>query len=517
MLGNSINRIKSFFNENPKAKRLLGVLFLLLAIPITVIAVQRVQNLLQHAGGGYGTLAIVDAQGTNITRASDPNVYLMINLPSDWTTKVTTNAKKSNISLATEAFAQTSTSTDLKGGGCHAPGFDSDICTGNPFGAGGVCEFGSSQDVSLPCTKTCPDGSKAQGTSISSCNPDGCYYSSCFCSAQCPTDSVIATPAPVVSECGPTSDGTWTYACDCTTQSGAPGHHATRICSNGGVWTDPTCYEGLYLCKGGTPVLTPTPESTQPGIPNPQHVLKSLYITNSDTDGSSGGSDALNITQGFDSYLNKPIPWRLNSLVSGQNEASRIVQVTLYDGITLVPYVATVTLFRTNQGNGILSRVEVSFDKNSPGCTVPSDVVKGYECGISALAYDSTNFPIFNRIIYQWGLSSLNSIGTLSKTEGNITTFYGKSFGSGEIWVIATQASQSAQKSLDVFVVDERHRKVAGAKTMNVDINKDGKVDQKDIDILLSEFGRKGFNLPADLNRDGTVDGKDYNLLIKNK
>ncbi len=105
----------------------------------------------------------------------------------------------------------------------------------------------------------------------------------------------------------------------------------------------------------------------------------------------------------------------------------------------------------------------------------------------------------------------MNSIGTLNKTDGNITSFYAQNLGTGNIWVSAIQGNQKVLKFTDVTVV----QKVLGAKTINADINHDGKVDQKDIDILLSEFGRKGPNLPADLNHDGTVDGKDYNILIK--
>lgn len=520
MLAGSINRIKSFFKEDPKRAKLIGLFLLLLAIPITVLSALKVQNILQHAGGGSG-VQIVDANGNIIGRTSDPNVYLKITLPPDWLVNV---RKSQNNNLVEETYAQSSCptitcgtnsgaggvctygtspnsnvsgctatcpngkivpgfsvsvcqsnscyfndctcypnpgecdnqpvstptpvsipTTALKGQNCHAAGFDSDICSGNPFGAGGACEFGSSNDVSLPCTKTCPDGSRIEGRSISSCNPDGCYYNSCSCQATCPGDVIIPTPTPV------------------STPSGTPDFH----------------------------------------------FLKSLYITNSDADGSSGGSDSLNITENFDKYLTGPFPWRLNSLLPGQTEASRIVQVTLFDGTTFVPYVATVTLFRATQGSGVLSRVEVSFDRNSPGCTTAPDILKGYECGISALAYDTNNFPIFEGISYQWSISSANSIGTLGKLTENITTFYAQNFGLGNITVFAKQGDQVVQKSIDIAVV----QRVLGAKTVNADINRDGKVNQKDIDILLSEFGKRGLNLPADLNRDGVVDGKDYQIL----
>lgn len=503
MLGVWIKKIKSYLEDNPNVKKFLGLYIVLLAIPLTVLLALRAQNILQHAGGEQGTVQIVDQNSNVITRTSDPNVYLLIKLPQDWTT---ISAKESNISLAPKAFAQTTCPT---------------ITCGTNSGAGGVCSFGTSPNSNVPgCTATCPDGRRVEGFSVSACQSNNCYFNDCTCypnpgacdSSSTPTPAPI-TPAPVAPGCGPTSDGTWVYSCDCNTGLGVPGHHATRYCTNGGTWTDPTCYEGLYLCKGGTPIFTPEPQSSQPATPTPQHVLRSLYITNSDTDGSSGGSVALGVTQDFAQYLNKPIPWRLNSLLAGQTEASRIVQVNLYDGITLVPYVATVTLFRTNQGSGVLSRVEISFNKNSL-CSTPPDIIKGQECGISALAYDTTDYPIFDGISYAWGISSPNSIGTLSKTEENITTFYATNFGSGTIWVIAKQTNQPyAQKSVEIFVVDEKHRKVAGAKTVNADINRDGKVDQKDIDILLSEFGRKGPNLPADLNRDGTIDGRDYQIL----
>ncbi len=89
---------------------------------------------------------------------------------------------------------------------CKQPGYTSDICNGNPFGAGGVCDPATSQRVvSLPCTKTCPDGSKVSGTSVSTCQADGCYHNSCSCDATCPSGGggggggTTPTPTPSIA------------------------------------------------------------------------------------------------------------------------------------------------------------------------------------------------------------------------------------------------------------------------------------------------------------------------------
>ena len=48
------------------------------------------------------------------------------------------------------------------------------------------------------------------------------------------------------------------------------------------------------------------------------------------------------------------------------------------------------------------------------------------------------------------------------------------------------------------------------------DINKDGKVDGSDINILVQHFGQTGNNIQGDVNGDGKVDIYDYNIVVEN-
>ena len=48
------------------------------------------------------------------------------------------------------------------------------------------------------------------------------------------------------------------------------------------------------------------------------------------------------------------------------------------------------------------------------------------------------------------------------------------------------------------------------------DGNSDGKVNAEDFDLLASNYGKTGTNLPGDFNEDGTVNTLDFNLLAMN-
>ena len=79
-------------------------------------------------------------------------------------------------------------------GVCRLPGYSSDICKGNPFGAGGDCsDKPVNSTVSLPCTKTCSDGRVFNGTATSTCNQDHCYVNTCDCNI---SPQTCAAPAP---------------------------------------------------------------------------------------------------------------------------------------------------------------------------------------------------------------------------------------------------------------------------------------------------------------------------------
>lgn len=509
-----IDKAKRSFSENPKKAQLITLIILLLAIPITVFAALTIQNLLQQAGGGDKVAQIVDANGSVIAQTSDPQVYLKITLPSDWIASAPVEDK---IGLVGNAYAQASCPT---------------ITCGTNSGAGGICSYGDpvqgkNSNVS-GCTATCPNGKRVPGFSVSVCQTNNCYFNDCTCypnAGACdsaPTPTPLSTPSPLCPGSGMPSSG-WGGACspgtpekaistlgstDTCTIAGCQLYTGNTYCwyNSGAQYKDPTgCAQ-----KGATfPSTTPTPSAT----PSAVHTLKNLYIANGDTDGSTGGSNQIKIDAYFGEFLNKPIPWRLNSLIDGQSQASRVVQVTLFDGNNFVPYIATVLLTRSTQATGTLSNVEVSFQ-----CNI-QQIVRGKDCPASALAYDSANFPIFDGITYEWGISSTNSIGSLNSPNRNITNFYTQNIGTGSIWVIARQGNLQARKAVGVTVVQSARLPSTSTSTSSAakigDINKDGVVNAADVNILISQYGQKDPNLSADLDRNGTVDGVDYNILLR--
>jgi len=58
---------------------------------------------------------------------------------------------------------------------------------------------------------------------------------------------------------------------------------------------------------------------------------------------------------------------------------------------------------------------------------------------MSVLAYDATGKPIWNGVKYDWGISSINSIGTL-KPRQDIAAFTALNIGTGDLYVKATNS-----------------------------------------------------------------------------
>ena len=72
-----------------------------------------------------------------------------------------------------------------------------------------------------------------------------------------------------------------------------------------------------------------------------------------------------------------------------------------------------------------------------------------------ALAYNSAGQPIFSGVTYSWSMSSTTStVGTLTKTSGEITEFKPLSYGCGQITVIATNITYRVTKSIAVGVAN---------------------------------------------------------------
>jgi len=72
--------------------------------------------------------------------------------------------------------------------------------------------------------------------------------------------------------------------------------------------------------------------------------------------------------------------------------------------------------------------------------------------GMSALAYDVNNIPIWSGVSYSWGISSSNSIGEVDPANGAIANFTPLNAGSGDLFVNATYLGNTVVKSMLVNV-----------------------------------------------------------------
>lgn len=529
-----IQRSKVFINENPQRKKLLLIIFILAIIPITVIAALTAQNLIQKASISE-VVRISDQGGNTLTSTSDPNVFIDINLnaATNWVLPQS-SGNTMNKSLVGKAYAQTNqcsppyqgflgcfSSSDHPSGSvctsscttddgqigewCYTSTRVGSSCT-NSAGQNGVC---NDQGVCVASTVSTPTPPVSTPTSLpqstANCGTETCDFSWQTCvgpSGTCLRKNVGQNG----SYCGTPSKTTNNEACS-SEYCDSSLHCANQSQAITPIPATPTVVITLPT-SGISPTSGPTPTPT----PN---ILRAIYIENKDTDGSTGGSAPIKIMVNSEADI-AHTPWKLNDLLPGQTQAPRIVQVTLIGDNLAVPFATTVNLVRPNGPTNILSRVDVSFD-------CPRQVLIGRECHGSALAYDTANAPMYKDIVYSWGISSSNSIGTLNKTSGNITSFYVQNIGIGTIWVIAQQGNIQMQKSFDIQVarsVDlipiSTTNNIPQPINVNYDLNNDGAVNCKDMKILVSQYGQKGANLSADFNHDGIVDGIDYNTIVRN-
>lgn len=72
--------------------------------------------------------------------------------------------------------------------------------------------------------------------------------------------------------------------------------------------------------------------------------------------------------------------------------------------------------------------------------------------GMSALAYDFSNKPIFKAVNYHWGISSNNGIGNL-KANQDLANFYPLKTGMGDIYVNAKNACTKKNVTGSIGVV----------------------------------------------------------------
>lgn len=103
---------------------------------------------------------------------------------------------------------------------------------------------------------------------------------------------------------------------------------------------------------------------------------------------------------------------------------------------------------KTHAGGGaIVKRVDIN-----PGLV---NLMVGQTQALSALAYDYNDAPMFSGVVYEWSMSSDNSVGTFSKTISDITELTALKAGCGELTVIARDGLGTTTKSTEVVVSDK--------------------------------------------------------------
>lgn len=92
-------------------------------------------------------------------------------------------------------------------------------------------------------------------------------------------------------------------------------------------------------------------------------------------------------------------------------------------------------------------RIEVS-----PGI-INADINNG-AVPISALIYDSSNNPYSEQALYNWSISSTDTVGSLTNVSGNITEFIPLNVGCGDLTVGARTGAGTVLKTISVAVSD---------------------------------------------------------------
>lgn len=424
MLKEFINRIGSFINSNPQRAKLIGLLFLLLSVPLTIAATLTVQNLIQHASESAG-VQIIDDKGNPITSTYSTHVLLKVTLPANWVAlssqpqgnnirSVVKNAYAAN----TESSGNTDTSSNTIYNQClqdcavngqsnctqvcasiltpvptatptntptPIPTTSMPSCSQRPncetcvLSFNGVrcgwngfyCETGSGNN-------TCPllNQKKYDQWYWGTCSTNLCATSS----TQTPTPTTLSKPEVTLSlSCKDNSHVNWAVNISGVNEPGdlkvfeAHNGNIRKLQNNAGysgsyVGSIDNNSNGQYsvtLTKPGTsqPLADPVTKSIDcsnyiPKIVAPVNaeILKGVSIENKDNDGSGGGSDLYNVNSGLDNLIASSIPWTLNELLPSQNQATRVVQVTLLgDRGDSVPFTAIVTLVRPGTSTSLIT------------------------------------------------------------------------------------------------------------------------------------------------------------------
>jgi PKD repeat protein len=117
-----------------------------------------------------------------------------------------------------------------------------------------------------------------------------------------------------------------------------------------------------------------------------------------------------------------------------------------------IPLTVVLALTQTNILKFAGGGPEIAEVRVNPGSI--NSAVNGPESHLSALAVDSNGIPVEYPVTYEWSMSSTNTVGTLSRTETNLTDFKPLSVGCGQLTVTARNGDNVVTKSVSVVVSD---------------------------------------------------------------
>ena len=139
-----------------------------------------------------------------------------------------------------------------------------------------------------------------------------------------------------------------------------------------------------------------------------------------------------------------------NKLLEHKKILIILVIVLIAIPITVALALTQQNFFKFADAGAAIEKVEIH-----PG-VINIDVNSTSPIYLSTLAYDTFNDPIYylDDIIYEWSMSSTNSVGTLTNTNGQISEFKPLAYGCGELTVTARWANEVVTKSISVAVSD---------------------------------------------------------------
>lgn len=357
------NRLEVFFAEYPQTKRLIILLVIALAVPLTVFAALTVQDLRQRASEA-GAITVIDpTTNAAITTTDNPNVALKITLPVDWVVNPAQSMKRdtNDNGLVKKAYAAFNASTCL----------DISVNNGNPVSPG----------QSYPATVRIRNDGDTNWTWD---NPNPYRLG-----AEDPQDNTVWSLARVDLPTSPILPGeTATFRFTAWAPE-TPGAHSFnwQMVQEGVEWFGSRCYLQVVvnappsvptavpqIQQQSEPSATPIPEQEQINQPtqiptqtplqeptgtSPIHVLTSISIQN-----VGSQEEPTTYTDNLQQRLQNS-PWSLTPLKEGEQQADRVIRITLSDGTTEVQLQKSILL---KESMGIQKRT-VGTNQNIPTLT----------------------------------------------------------------------------------------------------------------------------------------------------